>query len=85
MLDHSPFLRTRQYSDTTDTSDTSDTNDTNVTNLIGNPLVVGLVRFVRQKCSGTTCGCQVLTHQTNVDSPLGSKDSEKADEWYIYY
>jgi hypothetical protein len=50
MLDHSPFLRTRQDSDTTDTSDT---NDTNVTNLIG--------------------------------SLLGSRDSEKADEWCIYY
>ena len=85
MLAHPPFLHTRQDSDTTDTSDTSDTKDTNVTNLIGNPLAVSPGRFVSQKCSDTPRGCQVLTYQTNVDSPLGSKDSEKADEWYIYY
>jgi hypothetical protein len=37
MLDHPPFLHTRQDSDTADTSDTNDTKDTNVTNFIGNP------------------------------------------------
>jgi hypothetical protein len=46
MLDHPPFLHTRQD------SDTIDTNDTNVTNFIGNPPGVGGLRNVlrsRQK------------------------------------
>ncbi len=50
MLDHPPFLHTRQDSDTTDTSDTSDTNDTNDTNFFGNPPGVGgLLNVLRSR------------------------------------
>ena len=52
MLDHPPFLHTRQDSDTTDTSDASVTSDAKVTNFFGNPPGIGGLRNVlrsRQK------------------------------------
>src|SRR5215470_6080296 len=38
-----------------------------------------LDKWGQSKCSGTPCGCQVVTHQMNVDGPLNTTTEEKRE------